>query len=160
MVKSMFSKCDSQDLSQCRIISLPRPSYSNNTDHTPRRAKKLGYQLALTAALCYCAMKYLLVEEEEVGAKSDAPSKTQGESGDKANDGGQEDGVDEDDVEVPDVMPQNALFVPLGRPRQIPQTYYKGTDPEWQSFIDFRKDRKKAGDVQSMFASSLVDIHI
>ena len=105
-------------------------------------------------------MKYVLVEEEEAGVKSDAPSKTQGESGDKANDGAQEDGVDEDDVEVPDVMPQNALFVPLGRPRQTPQTYYRGTDPEWQSFIDFRKDKKKAGDVQSMFASSLVDIHI
>ena len=133
--------------------------YSNNADHTPRRAKRFGYQLALTVALCYCAVKYLVVEEEETVDKSGTPS-TQGESRDKPNDGAQEDGVDEDDVEVPEVMPENAFFFPLGRPRQIPQNYYKGTDPEWQSFIEFRKDHKRSGVVQSMFASSLVDIDI
>ena len=101
-----------------------------------------------------------MVEEEETVDKASAPSKTQGESRDKANDGAQEDGVDEDDVEVPEVMPENAFFFPLGRPRQIPQTYYKGSDPEWQSFIEFRKDHKRSGVVQSMFASSVIDIDI
>ena len=105
-------------------------------------------------------MKYLLVEEEETVKKPGAPSKTQGESRDKANDGAQEDGADEDDVEVPEVMPEHALFFPLGRPRQIPQNYYRGEDPEWQSFIEFRKDRKRAGAVESMFATSVVDIDI
>ena len=112
-------------------------------------------------------MKYLLVEEEETVDKAGAPSKTQGESRDKANDGAQEDvdktqedGVDEDDVEVPEVMPENAFFFPLWRPRQIPQTYYKGTDPEWQSFIEFRKDHKRSGIVQSMFASSVIYLDI
>ena len=101
-----------------------------------------------------------MVEEEETVDKARAPSKTQGESGDKANDGAQEDEGDEDDVEVPEVMPANAFFFPLGRPRQLPQTYYKGSDPEWQSFIEFKKDRKRSGVVQSMFASSVVDIDI
>ena len=139
-------------------MNPPTRFYSNDADHTPRRAKKLGYQLAFAAALCYCAMKYLLVEEEETVKKAGASSKTQGESPDNANDEAQEDGVDEDDVEVPEVMPENAFFFPLGRPRQIPQTYYRGTDPEWQSFIEFRKDHKRSGAVESMFASSVVGI--
>ena len=155
----MFSKSDSGDHSQCRIRSLPTRFRSNNADHTPRRAKRWGYQLALGVVLCYC-LKYLLIEEEETGKKSGSPSKTQEESRDKTNDGAQEDGVDEDDVEVPAVMPENALFFPLGRPRQIPQTYYKGTDPEWQSFIEFRNDHKRSGVVQSMSASWMVDIDI
>ena len=154
----MYSKCDSRDHSECRIMSPPRRFYSNDADHSRRRAKKLGYQLAFAAALCYCAMKFLLVEEEETVKKSGASSKTQGESRDNANDGAQEDGGDEDDVEVPEVMPENAFFFPLGRPRQIPQTYYKGTDPEWQSFIEFRRDNKRSGAVESRFASSVVDI--
>ena len=105
-------------------------------------------------------MKYLIVEEEETVEKSGATSKTQGASGDKANDGAQEDGVDEDDVQIPEVMPENAFFFPLGRPRQIPQYYYRGEDPEWQSFVEFKKDRKRAGDVESMFATSVVDMDI
>ena len=105
-------------------------------------------------------MKYLLVEEEETVDKAGALSKTQGESRDKANDKAPEDGVDEDEVEIPEVMPENAFFIPLGRPRQIPQTYYKGSDPEWQSFIEFRQDHKRSGVVQSTFASSVVDIDV
>lgn len=51
---------------------------------------------------------------------------------------------EEDDIQVPDVMPENAIFIPLGFPRQLPRTFYKGTDPEWQSFMEFSKDKKRS----------------
>lgn len=52
-------------------------------------------------------------------------------------------------------MPEDALFIPVGLTRQRPQEYYMGTDPEWQSFIDFRKDPGREKAVRSM--RSLID---
>lgn len=51
-------------------------------------------------------------------------------------------GEDDEDI-VPDELPDDALFIPVGWPRQRPQTYYKGTDPEWQSFVEFARDQKR-----------------
>ena len=50
-------------------------------------------------------------------------------------------------------MPEDAIFIPLGFTRQRPQTYYKGSDPEWQSFLEFRRDRDKEKAVRSKFLS-------
>ena len=57
--------------------------------------------------------------------------------------------AEEEDVDVPEEMPEDALFIPLGIARQKPQTFYKGTDPEWQSFVDFSKDRKRSQLIRS-----------
>ena len=43
---------------------------------------------------------------------------------------------DEDDI-VPEEQPDDALFIPCGWPQKKPREYYKGTDPEWQSFHEF-----------------------
>ena len=58
---------------------------------------------------------------------------------------------DEAEVIIPDELPEDALFIPLGVVRQKPQTFYKGTDPEWQSFVNFSKDRKRAQFLRSMY---------
>ena len=58
------------------------------------------------------------------------------------------DEVDDDDL-VPEEQPEDAWFIPLGIARQVPQTFYKGEDPEWQSFIEFASDRKRGGFVRS-----------
>jgi len=58
----------------------------------------------------------------------------------------------EEDVQIPDEMPEDAIFVPLGFARQLPQTFYKGTDPEWQSFIEFSKDKKRSQLVRSTYS--------
>ena len=92
--------------------------------------------------------------------KSSAPSKTQLEIRIKANNEVQDVKIDEDDVQVPETIPADALFIPLGRIRQVPQTYYKHSDPEWQSFAEFGQDRKRRVAVQSMFISSNVDTRI
>ena len=56
---------------------------------------------------------------------------------------------EEDDADVPEEMPEDALFIPLWFAREKPKTFYKGTDPEWQSFVDFSKDRKRSQFIRS-----------
>ena len=109
----------------------------------------------------YYVLKYVVVEEEETLDKAGATQNTQSEPHDKANDGAKdEDKVNEDDVQVPDTMPEDAFFIPLGRIRQLPQTHYKGSDPEWQSFVEFGQDRERPAAVRSMFTSSIIDTDI
>ena len=77
-------------------------------------------------------------------------------SGDVVNDGAQENKkVDEDDVQVPETMPEDAFFIPLGLIRQRPHTHYNASDPEWQSFVEFGKDRERPPAVRSRSASPL-----
>lgn len=37
----------------------------------------------------------------------------------------------------------DAIFIPLGRARQRPKEYYKGSDQEWQSFMEFNHDKER-----------------
>ena len=56
---------------------------------------------------------------------------------------------EEDDADIPEEMPEDALFIPLWFARKKPKTFYKGTDPEWQSFVDFSKDRQRSQFIRS-----------
>ncbi|KAL8809735.1 MAG: hypothetical protein Q9200_003153 [Gallowayella weberi] len=38
---------------------------------------------------------------------------------------------------------EETIFIPLGYPYELPQTFYKGSDPEWQSFVRLARNRKK-----------------
>lgn len=49
----------------------------------------------------------------------------------------------QDDITVPDEIPDDAIFIPLGRARQRPKEYYKGSDQEWQSFMELAHDKKR-----------------
>ena len=105
-------------------------------------------------------LRYFDIEEEEVVGKAGALSNTQPEEGDKANDGAREDDhVDDDYVQVPEIMPEDALFIPLGLVRQRPHTHYKGSDPEWQSFVEFGSDRQRPAAVRSTLPSSFDRFH-
>jgi len=79
-------------------------------------------------------------EDEKVGAKAATPAK-EGQEKDE-----------EDEVEIPETAPEDAVFIPLGLTRQRPQEFYKASDPEWQSFVEFRKDRDREKAVRSMFS--------
>ncbi|KAI4280765.1 MAG: hypothetical protein L6R38_004191 [Xanthoria sp. 2 TBL-2021] len=41
------------------------------------------------------------------------------------------------------VEKNDTFFIPLGFAYQLPQTFYKGSDPEWQSFIQLSRNKKK-----------------
>ena len=118
-------------------------------------------QSAVINLTLFGALYYLVLaddDEEEVPAQQEG---SKGEDKWTLAKGGQEvtevggegkgEGVEEDEEEVlvPDTIPEDAYFIPLGFARQRPQTYYKGSDPEWQSFIEFSKDRKRSMAIRS-----------
>ena len=93
-----------------------------------------------------------MIEEEgqEKHDKAKAPIHISVEfkNGEKDETGGK---VEEDDDvdDIPEVMPEDAIFIPLGFTHQRPQEFYKGSDPEWQSFLEFRRDREREKAVRS-----------
>ncbi|KAF1812288.1 hypothetical protein P152DRAFT_458674 [Eremomyces bilateralis CBS 781.70] len=46
----------------------------------------------------------------------------------------------------------NLLFIPLGPTTQLPKTFYKGSDPEWQDFKKLAADRQKLVDIRRALA--------
>ena len=79
--------------------------------------------------------------EGAVKAKGAAPVKELQEKDERVQ--------EEEEVEIPDATPEDAVFIPLGLTRQRPQEFYKASDPEWQSFVEFRKDRSREKAVRS-----------
>ena len=99
--------------------------------------------------------------EDKDGKVADLQVQTSGGSklGDKTaqQEGGEE---QEETVDVPEIMPEDAIFIPLGFTRQLPRTFYKGSDPEWQSFREFRKDPDREKAVRRMFSLLPVEISL
>lgn len=54
------------------------------------------------------------------------------------------------DITTEDVQPDDAMFIPLGWARQCPMTFYKGSDPEWQSFVKLAQDKEMSLFIRSM----------
>lgn len=88
-------------------------------------------------------------EPKEGKAATPAKSQSQFPTSEELDQAEEEKEEDEDEVQIPDVMPEDAFFIPLGLTRQKPQEYYKASDPEWRSFVDFKKDRDKETSVKS-----------
>ena len=54
------------------------------------------------------------------------------------------------EIEVPEEPPEDSWFIPLGWARQRPQTFYKGHDPEWQSFVQFSQNAERSILIRSL----------
>ena len=110
------------------------------------RLRRAVFQIAVALAISPYLWSYLtaFVEDEENTNKATNESKTRKEEDNQA-------GEAEAEIGVPETMPEDAIFIPLGFARQRPETYYKATDPEWQSFIEYRKDREREPAIKSKF---------
>ena len=82
----------------------------------------------------------LLDDDEDKHAAEEVEKEEEGEEGEEG---------EEEEVEIPETMPEDAIFIPLGLTHQRPQTFYKGSDPEWQSFVKFRRNRDRETKVRS-----------
>lgn len=93
-------------------------------------------------------------EEAEVPARSKVVEAKQApeefDTREEEESGAEVDEEEGDDVEVPSEPPEDAWFIPLGLARQRPQTFYKGSDPEWQSFVEFSHDKKRNHFIRSL----------
>ncbi|MCJ1445254.1 MAG: hypothetical protein MMC23_005759 [Stictis urceolatum] len=143
-----------------RHVRIVRPWF------TVRKTKQITLCLALAGFTWHRLGK--LEDEEDEGTKTDQikeavqqvkVSSEAGKLGPGSAEAGRVDSnevdvvdeVDDDDL-VPEEQPEDAWFIPLGIARQVPQTFYKGEDPEWQSFIEFASDRKRGGFVRNELA--------
>lgn len=92
-------------------------------------------------------------EEQQKSAKVEVPGKVATEFQHSEEPKQAEKGEEEEDLEVdiPEELPEDAIFIPLGFTRQRPQEFYKGSDPEWRSFVEFRRDRDREKKVRRMY---------
>lgn len=63
-------------------------------------------------------------------------------------------GDEEDEEEDEELV--GLFFLPLTWPKKMPRMFYKGSDPEWQEYIKFNKDKAKQKDICSMFTKTVV----
>ena len=80
------------------------------------------------------------VKRKEALKKSGSQTKDDNTTA-KADEGRSTEGDGE--FELPEELPEDAIFVPLTFPRELPRTYYKGADEAWQSFIALTRDKQK-----------------
>lgn len=98
------------------------------------------------------------VDDEAEDEYEQAEHEDEEENEDDYNDDDDDDDDDEEDEEddegevgsIPEAIPEGALFIPLGLVRQRRPSFYKGTDPEWQSFVEFSHDKKRSLVIRSM----------
>ena len=159
MVTLEYSPSDLPNLHYGEYIA-PECKYEGLIDSSRRIAKQIGYfSLTFVSVAAVCWWFDLLEDEDEaedanankstisIKIVRDSPPAEQSEAAAKTEE------EDEDDVDIPEEMPEDAIFIPLGFTHQRPQEFYKGSDPEWQSFIEFRKDREREKAVRSMILS-------
>lgn len=82
-------------------------------------------------------------EEDEEDEQKQEGEEDNDEDDEEDDEFEEEEEEDEEDDEEPQPIPENALFIPLGFARQRRASYYKGSGPEWQSFMEFSRDEKR-----------------
>lgn len=50
--------------------------------------------------------------------------------------------------EVNEEEMEDGIFIPFGWPKKEEKTYFKGSDPEWKSFVKLANDPKRQQDIQ------------
>lgn len=68
-------------------------------------------------------------------------------NGEGAEQGVEEDGEEDGMVVVDD---QDALFISMQYPKEMPHVLYKQSDPEWQEFMKFSRDKERQKAVKRM----------
>ena len=82
------------------------------------------------------------------------------DAGEKTIDRTKDDKAEEDGFQLPETIPEDALFIPLGRIRKVEPPDYKFGDPEWQNFVKYRRDGKKIKSIRGTFAFFITGINI
>jgi hypothetical protein len=113
-----------------------------------RRMRRLAAAVIAPTLILHTALDILgeHLEEEEISK----------------NEEDQEDAEDEEDEEdeegIPETMPEDALFIPFGSAHELPKTYYKGSDPEWQSFIELANDKARSDHIRRKLLLTVKDV--
>ena len=88
-------------------------------------------------------------EGEKLGPEGDVDLDTEESQTTKAS--------EQEEDSVPDEQPEDSMFIPCGWPRERPREFYKASDPEWQSFMEFARDDQRKRSVKSSSSSYHLD---
>ncbi|KAF2456811.1 hypothetical protein BDY21DRAFT_346158 [Lineolata rhizophorae] len=122
---------------------LPRPYFSWKT-----AASWIIYSSAAYAYLNYVLspLDDLIDEEEEEQLR---PIRGDEEAA-------QEEGEEYDEeAELEEEIPEESIFIPIGWAKRKPQTFYRGSDPEWQEFLRLAGDIKRQHGLQRSLAVTI-----
>lgn len=61
---------------------------------------------------------------------------------DEEDEAAKEEGKEAERQTTSEASEEDTIFIPLGFAYQLPQKFYKGTDPEWQSFVQMSHNKK------------------
>lgn len=175
--KSEFSVCGLSDLSLLKSKLVSGYLQNRKLIHHTSRTRSIFSYLIGTSLFCYLALELTENEEEEgknTGPRTRKPSDElvkapfkekfvaqdilgdvgkvghKSRSNDETLENDDDDGEEDEDYDA-EPIPEDALFIPVGFVHERPRTYYKGSDPEWQSFLEFSKDKKRKTHICSKY---------
>lgn len=121
-----------------RRFSLRSGSAPTNVQHvrfrqpsffSPRRFATFAIYTACFGGYLYYVSPEIEVAIEEVD-----------ELEDEQDEGAMEGSEESEPQEIEDWADEDSTFIPLTWSTKLPRTYYKGSDPEWQAFVQLSKD--------------------
>ena len=98
-------------------------------------------KLFLNLLFAYYFTRHFLQDDEDRNDSKQGPDT-----------GSKQEEESEEEMKVPDEMPEDAIFIPIWFPKAKPQYFYKGSDPEWQSYTAFARDREKRNKVRGTWS--------
>lgn len=98
-------------------------------------------QLTSIAGLLYFQLSILAGDDSETEQSSQGRTKKKDKDGNDNGDKDAEEGGQDD---------EDTIFIPLGFAYQLPRKSYKGSDPEWQSFVQLSKDKRQCQYLKSI----------
>lgn len=103
--------------------------------------------------LVYYALGQVLDSVEEV---EQVPRNQANKNNEHAKSGSEDSGEGNVTSEKAGQSEDNRIFIPLGFAYELPREFYKGSDPEWQSFIKLARDKKQCDFLKSNHASHAI----
>ncbi|KAI4255308.1 MAG: hypothetical protein LQ352_002640 [Teloschistes flavicans] len=111
-------------------------------------------QLTSIAGLLYFQLSILAGDdaETEPSSKGRAIKKNKHVEKTPTDQDGDGDGDGNIAAEEDEQNDEDAIFIPLGFAYELPRNFYKGSDPEWQSFVRLSKDKKQCQFLKSILS--------
>ncbi|KAL9126631.1 MAG: hypothetical protein Q9217_004351 [Psora testacea] len=111
-----------------------------------RRAAQVLVRASLILLLAWYISDHVLEDDKEEaksGVKSPSRALQNIDKDNLSNPDEEEEEEEEAEMQLPENMPEDAVFIPLWFPKQKPPYSYTASDPEWQSYATVAKDQEK-----------------
>lgn len=124
-----------------------------------RRAQTAAIYLGAFAIYWHFVLAAGVDDDEDV-TTAKGIRKAGGEENGAKQEGAVTEANGQSNIAVSDDDTDDSIFIPLGRVRERPKEYYKGSDQEWQSFVAFAQDKKRIAQVQRGGCSAVLRLNV